>query len=106
MTGTDAEACAYLYTASLTDTMDSDWTQIYLYVASKTAAYHKKTEVPEDIRVESLRDDQMSDLNRLKEWLYRRRTTVREDRARAERQQKKEEEATQRKQGQPALFDF
>ena len=105
MTGTDAEACAYLYTASLTAPMDSDWTQIYLYVASKTAAYHKKTEVPEDIRVESLRDDQMSNLNRLKEWLYHKRTTVREDRERAERRQKKEEEATQRKQEQP-LFEF
>lgn len=30
MTGTDAEACAYLYTAGLTAPMDSDWTQIYL----------------------------------------------------------------------------
>jgi len=30
MTGTDAEACAYLYTASLTQPMDHDWTQIYL----------------------------------------------------------------------------
>jgi hypothetical protein len=26
MTGTDAEACAHLYTASLTQPMDSDWT--------------------------------------------------------------------------------
>jgi hypothetical protein len=30
MTGTDAEACAYLYTASLTQPMDHDWGQIYL----------------------------------------------------------------------------
>ena len=106
MTGTDAEACAYLYTASLTAPMDSDWTQIYLYVASKTAAYHKKTEVPEDIRVESLTGEQVSDLNRLKEWLYRKRTDVRLERARAERRQKKEEKAAQRKQEQPALFEF
>ncbi len=35
MTGTDAEACAYLMTLSLTQPMDSDWTQIYLYVASQ-----------------------------------------------------------------------
>ena len=27
-TGTDAEACAYLNTASLTATMDNDWSQI------------------------------------------------------------------------------
>jgi hypothetical protein len=30
MTGTDAEACAYLMTVSLTQPMDSDWSQIYL----------------------------------------------------------------------------
>ncbi len=30
-TGTDAEACAYLMTASLTQPIDSDWVQIYLY---------------------------------------------------------------------------
>lgn len=36
MTGTDAEACAYLYTASLTQPMGHNWTDIYLYVAGKT----------------------------------------------------------------------
>jgi hypothetical protein len=29
-TGTDAEVAAYLFTVSLTQPMDSDWTQIYL----------------------------------------------------------------------------
>ena len=76
-TGTDAEACAYLNTASLTQPMDHDWTQIYLYIAGKTYTQWKKTEMPEDIRVESLNDDQMRDLNRLKAWLYQKRTTVR-----------------------------
>lgn len=106
MTGTDAEACAYLYTASLTAPMDSDWTQIYLYIANKTFTHHKHGEVPEDIKVETLRDDQMADLNRLKEWLYHKRTTVRMDRERAERRQKKEEETAKEKEAQPALFDF
>ncbi len=59
MTGTDAEACTYLMTVSLTQPMDSDWTQIYLYVAGKTYSRHKQGGLPEDIRVESLRDDQM-----------------------------------------------
>ena len=40
-TGTDAEACAYLYTAGLTAPMGHDWNQIYLYVATKTYARHK-----------------------------------------------------------------
>ncbi len=106
MTGTDAEACAYLNTVSLTQPMDHDWTQIYLYIATKTYTRWKKTEMPEDIRVESLRDDQMADLNRLKEWLYRKRIQVRQERDRAERRQKKEEEVARRKQEQPALFDF
>jgi len=109
-TGTDAEACAYLNTASLTQPMDRDWTQIYLYIAGKS--YEKwrtkdsGVEMPEDIRVESLDDDQMRDLNRLKAWLYQKRTTVREDRERAERRQKKDEEAARREAEQPALFDF
>src|SRR4030042_4268091 len=75
MTGTDAEACAYLYTASLTAPMDSDWSEIYLYIAGKVYEKHRTKEsgatMPEDIRVESLRDDQLQDLNRLKEWIYR-----------------------------------
>ncbi len=106
MTGTDAEACAYLYTASLTAPMDSDWSQIYLYVASKTYARNKDKQVPEDIRVELLNDYQMSELNRLKAWLYRQRTRVRQESERAERRQAKEKAEAQRKAEQPALFEF
>ena len=106
MTGTDAEACVYLYTASLTAPMDSDWTQTYLYIANKTYSRWGKNEVPEDIRVESLTDEQMRDLNRLKEWLYQKRTLGRIDRERAERRQKREDKAVRRKTEQPALFQF
>ncbi len=106
MTGTDAECCAYLNTASLTQPMDHDWAQIYLYIAGKTYTQWKKNEMPDDIRVESLNDDQMRDLNRLKAWLYSKRTTVRLERERAERRQKKDEETARRKAEQPALFDF
>ncbi len=53
MTGTDAEACAYLMTVSLTQPIDSDWTQIYLYVAGKVYEKHRTKEsgatMPEDI---------------------------------------------------------
>jgi len=106
MTGTDAEACAYLYTASLTQPMDHDWTQIYLYIATKTYRQWGKNEMPGDIAVDSLRDNQVSDLNRLKAWLYKKRTEVREDRERAVRRQKKQEEAEQKKAERPALFTF
>ena len=109
-TGTDAEACAYLMTTSLTQPIDHDWTKIYLYIAGKVYKQWRTkdsgAEMPEDIRVESLNDDQMRDLNRLKAWLYQKRTTARQDKDRAERRQKREEEAEQRKAAQPALFTF
>ncbi len=106
MTGTDAEACAYLYTASLTQPMGHDWTQIYLYITTRTYRRWSKNEMPGDITVDSLRDDQMLDLNRLKAWLYHKRITVRLDRNRAEKRQKREEEIARMKEAQPALFDF
>ena len=110
ITGTDAEACAYLNTASLTQPMDHDWTQIYLYIAGKVYERWRTKEsgvtMPDDIRVDTLNDEQMRDLNRLKAWLYQRRTTARQDKDRAERRQLKEEEAAKRKAEQPALFDF
>ena len=106
MTGTDAEACAYLYTAALTQPMDHDWGQIYLYIATKTYRRWGKNEMPSDIGVDSLRDDQMAELRRLKEWLYQKRTQARLDRERTERRQIKEEEVAERKAEQPALFEF
>ena len=106
MTWTDAEACAYLNTASLTQPLDHDQTQIYLYIATQTYRQWGKSEMPRDIPVESISDYQREELSRLKEWLYRKRATVRLDRERAERQQKKGEEAAKRKEAQPALFDF
>jgi len=110
MTGTDAEACAYLYTACLTQPPDHDWAQIYLYIATKVYERQRTKEsgvtMPEDIRVESLNDEQMKDLNRLKAWIYQERIKVRLERDRAERRGKREEEAARREASQPALFDF
>ena len=106
MTGTDAEACAYLYTACLTQPMDHDWGQIYLYIATKT--YHRwgMNEMPSDIAVDKLDDEQMRDLRRLKEWIYRKRTQIRLERDRAGRRQQKEAATAERKELQPALFDL
>ena len=106
MTGTDAEACAYLYTASLEAPMDHDWTQIYLYIAGKTYARHNGNQVPDDIQVESLNNYRMTELNRLKSWLYRKRAQVRQEGDRIERRQAKEEVEAQREAEQPALFEF
>jgi len=106
MTGTDAEACAYLFTAALTQPMDHNWAQIYLYIATKTYRRWGRNEMPTDTAVDSINDDQIRELNRLKEWLYRKRTQIRLERDRAERRQRKEEEAARRKTERPALFDF
>jgi hypothetical protein len=105
-TGTDAETCAYLYTVGLTAPMGHDWSQIYLYVATKTYSRHKGSQVPEDIRVETLSDYQMAELKRLEGWLYRRRAKVRQERDRACRKLKREEAEAQRRAKQPALFKF
>jgi len=105
-TGTDAEAMAYLYTASLEAPMDHDWSQIYLYIAGKTMRQHKKVEMPEDIRVESINRTQQEDLARLKRWIYNTRTRARQDRDRAERREIKETTAAEKKELQPALFDL
>ena len=106
MTGTDAEACAYLYTAGLTAPMDSDWSEIYLYLANQVVRRNRKTEIPKDILVESLSDYRMGDLRRLKEWIYQQRAKIRLDRDRATRRERKEVAAAERNLEQPALFEF
>lgn len=110
LTGTDAEACAYLHTACLTQPIDSDWTQIYLYIANQVYSRHRSKEsgvqFPKDIQVKLLSDYQMRELRRLKDWIYERRTQAKQERNRAERQKKREEELTRRSMERPALFEF
>ena len=89
LTATDAEAACYLFTASLTAPMGSDWTQIYLYVAGG----EMKDKMPEDIKVESLTESQWRDLKHLKDWIYRQRVKHRKEKQRGERRQAKEEAA-------------
>ena len=106
MTGTDAEACAYLMTVSLTQPMDSDWTQIYLYVASKTYRRWSKGEMPADIAVDSISDYQMGELNRLKAWLYRQRIKARMEKDRAQQRREKGKVEMAEKAERPVLFEF
>ena len=96
---TDAEACAYLFTACLTHPMDSDWTQIYIYLTTKTVARHRKTDIPEDLRVDSISDYQNGKLNELKFWIYSKRVKAR---PKAERRPKKEHTKIE----QPVLFSL
>ena len=105
-TGTDAEACAYLMTLSLTQPMDSDWTEIYLYVASQTYKRWEKGEMPDDIAVDSITTYQMGELNRLKAWLHHQRIKARTERDRAQRKQEKEKVEAAKKTEKPVLFEF
>jgi len=105
-TGTDAEACAYLMTVSLTQPMDSDWTQIYLYIATQTYKRWEEGEMPTDIVVNSISDYRQGELNRLKLWLYHQRIKARQERDRAERTEKRAEAEAQREAEQPVLFEF
>lgn len=106
--GTDAEACAYLYTVCLAQPLSHDWTQIYLYVATKTIEKQRvpKTTMPADIRVDLLTDYQMGKLRHLKGWLYERRANARLERDRAERRVQKEAEVAEEKKLQPSMFDL
>ena len=105
-TGTDAEACAYLYTANFVAPLDHDWVQIYLYVSGKTCSHWGSREIPPDIAVDSLNDWQTKHLERLKAWLHHRRVQERINRDRAERRQEKGAAAARIEAGQPALFNF
>ena len=69
-TATDAEAACYLYTASLEAPLGHDWTEIYLYVAGKALNRNRGTTLPEDIRVETISEQQERELADLKRWIY------------------------------------
>ena len=82
LTATDAEAACYLFTASLCAPMGSDWTQIYLYVAGGEMKGEAKTEMPADIKVESLTEYQWRELKQLKNWIYEQRLKHRKNKQR------------------------
>jgi len=105
-TGTDAEACAYLMTVSLTQPMDGDWTQIYLYIAGQTYKRWNKGEMPADIAVDSISDYQVGELNKLKAWLYRQRIRARIEKGKVKRGQEKEKVEMVKKAERPVLFEF
>lgn len=84
MTGTDAEAVCYMFTACLAASLGHDWTEIYLYVATKVIERHKAGEegfkLPPDIRVVELNRYQQGLLAHLKAWIYDRRVKNRKGR--------------------------
>ena len=105
-TGTDAEACVYLYTASLAAPMDHDWSQLYLYLATVTYKRWNGSDISPDIACDSLSDYQKGKLGRLKDWLYRQRIDARLEKKRAARRQDASETEALKTKEWPALFAF
>ena len=92
VTATDAEAACYLFTASLSAPIGSDWVQIYLYVAGGEMKDEAKTEMPADIRVEALTEYQWRELKGLKNWIYQQRVKHRKDKKRGLHQEERQVE--------------
>jgi hypothetical protein len=105
-TATDAECCAYLYTASLSTPLDNDWTQIYLYIATKSYEQWNKSKMPDEVAVNSLNDYQLMNLNRLRKWIYQTRCKARRNNERRRQEKIKEGEISSRKEEPVTLFDF
>lgn len=104
-TATDAECCAYLMTAAFVGPLDHDWSQIYLYLATKYMRDHKNAEVPEDIKVDEMTDYQHYMLKDMKRDIYRTRTRQRTETRKSEKRERKEaEEARQPVVIQERLF--
>jgi hypothetical protein len=80
MTATDAEACAYLMTASLTAPISESWVRIYLYVSGVCMKRHNKELImPQDINVETLDVSDTRELASLKAWIYKTRVEARKN---------------------------
>jgi hypothetical protein len=106
MTATDAEACAYCYTAFLCQVPDHDWVTIYQYLVTKVSEFHRKeVTIPEDMKVDRLNEEQMRYLRELKDFIYRKRVEKRLENDRAERRERREEEA-ERKKKEQFTFSF
>jgi len=88
-TGTDAEAMAYLYTASLTAPMSEHWANIYFYVFTRVMG----DKAPEDLRRDELTNYEQGLLGDLKAWLWNQRVKVRQERRREKRAREKAETA-------------
>ena len=102
-TGTDAEACAYLYTLNLCQPVSHDWVNIYSYLVGKLMK-GRGTEMPEDIKVESLSKHEQRELKGLKDSIYRQRTKAREEKERGKRREDRKAAEEFKAAENPRLF--
>jgi hypothetical protein len=97
---TDVEALAYMYPRTLEAPLDHDWTQIYLYLATRVMGSRlssKGAEIPADIRVEQLDPYLEGKLIELKPWIQERQRRAMAERRKAERWQERAEIAAKTK---------
>lgn len=84
---TDAEALAYLYSASLDRPLGHDITQVYGYLFSRHIR-REGQDMPDELVVETLTRDQEHFLGRLKRWLRRQQRKAWSERRRETRRAK------------------
>lgn len=80
---TDVECMLYMFPATMEAPLTYEWTQIYLYVCTKSLQFVGR-QVPEDVKVETLDKYFMSELMGLKRWIYTKRTKHRKLKEKAE----------------------
>lgn len=73
---TTAEAVAYLYTASLAQPLNADWTDIYCSLGTQYASQRGHA-VPEGLAPKELTPDQRGQLDHFLSWLWRAATGAR-----------------------------
>jgi hypothetical protein len=107
LVATEAEVVFYLMPRTYDAPLDRDWAEIYLYCSARVVARHRKTPVPEDIKVKELTSDQQRLLDHLRHWLLERRIKYRKEKRREERGTEPKDKASQTTlPTQQTLFDF
>lgn len=101
----DTEVLAYIYPRTMEAPMSEQWYRIYMYVFNQAMKF-KKTEVPEDLKSETLVDWDMRQLDDLKRWIYDRRVKHRKEKARGERRQAKEKAEVEELETMPVQPSF
>ncbi|MDD5039328.1 MAG: hypothetical protein PHN78_08475 [Dehalococcoidales bacterium] len=99
----DTEVLAYMYPRTMESPLTEQWNRIYMYVFNGAMKF-KKTEVPEDLRSETLSNYDMSQLNDLKRFIYSKRVQHRKEKARTMKQETKEAKELEIKMVQPSFF--
>ena len=93
---TNVEALAYLYTASLSVPLTSEYSEIYFYLTRKSLDWQNKKEVPEFLKdyeklddyKTSLLDDLKRDIYNAQEKAYKKRPKLETDEPEAEKEDK------------------